>query len=206
MKKDPVQIVENHNKKIEEIFGKISKFFKNNSGNITTSTYQQTISNIESMQDSDEFCKLYGTSSGQIANTNVSGQWDQKHIKIGNNKEIEDFSNIKLEYVDKHGKGLNKFYSARFADFKCYDLRRDLYGIAWLFDPNTRYKALSVSGNLKANFTGNQPVDFNGFWYKGDFYGKFLSDPVNFKGRNMAPPTPTTPTTGFGPIIPPATP
>ena len=207
MEKDPVQINENHNKKIDEIFGKISKFFKNNSKNSQTPEYQEMISRMDSIEDSDELCKYHSaTVTGQIANTNVSGNRYQKRLKIDDNKEIIDFSKLKFEYVDHSGNGRNQFYPARYADFKCYDIEKDVFGIAWLFDPSAKYKALSIGGNLKANIR-NQSVDFNGIWSNGDFYGDFKSNPMVFYGNMVTPPSSTTTSSsGSRPIIPPAGP
>ncbi len=205
--KDPVIILETHRKKIVEIIGRLNKFFGPQKHETEPEEigkkYDAVVDKLDSIQDTDDICAYYGTKVGTIARPHVKGERNEHFLQIDDDKKIDTFKGISFQEIDPKGNGKSTYYPARFADFKCYDTDRDIYGIAWLFAPDAKYNASYITGKLKANVTRPQAVDFYGLWYDGRFYGNFKSQSNNFiGGTDLSVIHPLSGGTSYGPIIP----
>jgi hypothetical protein len=101
-------------------------------------------------------------------------------ICIDNDKIINDFSELYIENTI-NGKGNGSFRKINLRDFVCYDLNSDIYGIAWLMDPDATYIANKISGKLYANKI-NQSVNFSGSWETGKFNGRNIGSRLILPG------------------------
>lgn len=70
-------------------------------------------------------------------------------------------------------------------DLRCYDLTKDKYGIAWLFDDNAKYHAKKIWG-------GPNDIHFEGEWsggvFKGVWHGpdsNWKTAPANYQGTGL---------------------
>lgn len=199
--KNVLQIHQEHGKKINEIFGKIGRFFSGSDrpqlvddlrfytskenektyfdkdGKIKSDLPFDIQKHITYLQNIESYRKKISNCTDEDGNTipvkkNVI--FNKTHLKIDDNKIIEDYSELLIENLVR-GVGNNTFRKIQVKDLKCYDSDEDLYGIAWLLDRDTIYFADKISGKLYAN-KYNQSVNFWGDWQRGKFYGKFMDD------------------------------
>jgi hypothetical protein len=91
-------------------------------------------------------------------------------IMIDDDKIILNYADLYVENLVRES-GMGTFRKLNVRDLVCYDLSRDIYGIAWLLDPYASYTAEKISGKLLAN-KYNQSVLFQGNWESGKFYGR----------------------------------
>jgi len=181
--KNPIHTHKKHQNRIDEIFGKISKFFSSS----------KPVTDVEQKSRNEYLAKVQKAeiellnplscdSSGRKPNVKLTSD---REIKIDNDKFIKNYSEIYFENL-VNGTGMRTFRKINIKDLICYDLDEDIYGIAWLLDYNASYTANKISGKLLA-FKPNQSVNFSGSWGKGKFYGKFegeealtiIKSPVN---------------------------
>lgn len=171
--KDPVEIHEKHGERLNEIFGKIRKFFSKPSAD--PKTFLDAMRRYQETDASDENCKDLDT--GKKLNKVASGRAGSSEVKIGINT-IKNIKGLRFELIGANNKGTGKFNNALVDDFRCYDVIKDPYGIAWLFARNAEFIAEYISGDLKylGNNTAQRPqsVNFVGEWTKGTFYGTFM--------------------------------
>jgi hypothetical protein len=204
--KNPINTHKNHQNRIDEIFGKIAKFFSSSNKNDgLTGSYKKkgTTSLINlSNKDKEEFAKkadaelqlkIQNEKNKLLDPSFCDPNYVEKSTKEKNNKKpvkkgrisylsgggisingdknIIDYSDVYIENTIR-GEGMGSFRKMGVKDFVCYDINRDLYGIGWLFHDGASYDAKKISGKLYAN-RFNQPLNFDGEWYTGKFYGKF---------------------------------
>lgn len=203
--KNVIQIHNQHGEKINEIFGKIARFFSGSDkpqlvnslsyylenkdlyfdkdGKISSKLpiniqkHIQYLTNLENYRDTKlNKCK---DEKGNSVSPKIKIEVRPNYIKIDNSKIIEDYSELYIENLVR-GRGMNTFRKIQITDLRCYDLEEDLYGIAWLLDPDSTYFAEKISGKLYAD-KYNQTVNFWGDWQRGKFYG-------NLQGKNKSIP------------------
>ena len=201
--KNPINTHKNHQNRIDEIFGKIAKFFSpSNKNDGLTGSYKKkgktSLINL-SNKDKEEFArkadielqlkiqnyrnKMLDSSNCGSETEDNKGKKPQKsnsgrvsllptgEIMIDGDKIIKDYSELYIENTVR-GTGMGNFRKLIVRDLVCYDLDKDMYGIAWLLALDTTYVAEKISGKLLAN-KFNQSVNFQGDWQSGKFYGKF---------------------------------
>lgn len=186
--KNPLKTHKEHQNQIDEIFGKISKFFSKSKPASSTDELSRLeyLKNIEKyksrMMDPstcDKGIEVDTEDKGKNKkNTKIvlprTGRVQLKssgEISIDDDKIIADYSELYIENAVR-GIGMGSFRKINVRDLVCYDLSKDTYGIAWLLDENSSYIATKISGKLKLN-KFNQSVNFDGIWNYGKFYGKF---------------------------------
>lgn len=198
--KDPVKILNEHQKEMDEIFGKIAKFFSSSkkpagvtqtqwSGKFTNPWYRTshkmpyvpTGEDIEKQtqdyQSKIDAYRLQSTNPAGCVNNDGTKPKDTANIRRNSDGGItidndKVIADFSELYIEKtvRGQGSGAFRNITARDFVCYDLEEDLYGIAWLLSEGARYYAEKISGKLYAN-KFNQPVFFKGNWVRGNFFG-----------------------------------
>lgn len=196
--KNPLKTHKDHQNRIDEIFGKISNFFsslKSSAGvesdrdilykaNLVKGQLKlldpSTCSTNVSFYDPKEtnYFEKQKNKGKNKQNYKPSKLPKSGRIKLlPNNGIMIDDDKIILNYADLYienlvrESGMGTFRKLNVRDLVCYDLSRDIYGIAWLLDYNASYNAEKISGKLLAN-KFNQSVVFQGDWESGKFYGK----------------------------------
>lgn len=152
--KDWIKEVEQQNQLAESYLDKLSNIFSPKSNNPSSS---QIIKNYEKDIESGNECKKEKV--GKIPNNLFWSETGSVFAIIGKNKnKIHDISDLK---VTKR-------------QLRCYDLSRDVFQIAWLF--NGKFEAKKIwDGPLGDN------IRFDGIWKSGDFYGIWESTADNWK-------------------------
>ena len=189
--KNPIHTHKKHQNEIDEIFGKISKFFSSSKPLSDSEKAKQLLykTNIEKQKErmlDPSTCgsnNIYSTGSIEPESKDKKGKKPQTpkngrvrllptgEIMIDGDKIIKDYSELYIENTVR-GTGMGNFRKLIVRDLVCYDLDKDMYGIAWLLSSDASYVAEKVSGKLLAN-KFNQSVNFQGDWQSGKFYGKF---------------------------------
>jgi len=77
-------------------------------------------------------------------------------------------------------------------ELRCYDVKKDVYGIAWLFNPNAKFHAEKIWGDPKNK---QNKIYFKGSWYTGEFkgimdYGFQQLEMPTYTDDEYLPPTP----------------
>lgn len=202
--KNPISTHKKHRQKFDEIFGKIAKFFSsgnkdseskvNKTNDANSAARKSYLDNIERYRAGKPLIKK-GTEKIDVENPEKTTEKNQKKevpsdtekdftisvlspfgISINGN-DIQDFSNLFVENIG-NGQGMGSFRRILHKDFMNYDIKKDIYGISWLFSPNASYDAESISGKLLANKL-NQSINFTGNWMTGKFYGKMAGTNIS---------------------------
>ncbi len=118
---------------------------------------QQILNKHQIDIESGAECK--GLKAGKKPNNIFWSKTGDKVGAFGKNRNIVD--------------DLGDFITKR--ELRCYDITKDIYGIAWLFADNAKFHANKIWG------TGKDDVHFDGVWSGGVFKGIWESGPENWK-------------------------
>lgn len=210
--KNPIDIHKQHSEKINEIFGKIARFFSPKKttpdhyitkiGNKETSIPIKLSSSekkkFEKNAEVEYLAKIEKARQQNLdPNSDFGGKCSNPKgvyhkvrllpsggVSIDGYKNIEDFKELFIENVSR-GKGMGTFRKISVRDFVCYDVDNDPYGIAWLFERDASYDAEKITGKLFYN-KYNQSVNFTGQWYDGKFYGRIAGSKFVNAGKGAS--------------------
>lgn len=163
--KDPILEFSEIDNRIDEIFGFLKNRGKTVNKNINPYPSQKNVSSIldkhrREVESGDE-CAPFKTKPNELF-WSATGA---KEAEFGKSKnKVSDISELRI--------------SKR--ELRCYDIKNDPSGIAWLFANDARFEAEKIWGNPKE-------IYFKGKWMGGEFKGIMVPG-SEFEGGRMIPP------------------